>query len=102
MNGATDLEVSPVLRVGGVVVVVDRAAALEFARGYLTVGNQWAYPAYDGYDAEHAHGPLVDAELHEQQFSSSARLRVHSLTTCTPSDRAAGWGHLRRDQPGAG
>jgi len=32
MNGATDLEVSPVLGVGGV-VVVDRAAALEFARG---------------------------------------------------------------------
>jgi hypothetical protein len=49
------------LRVGG--VEVDRDAALEHARRYLTDGAGWAYPSYDGFDAEHATGPLTDADF---------------------------------------
>jgi hypothetical protein len=49
------------LQVGG--VTVDRDAAFAHARDYLTRGTGWAYPSYDGYDAEHAAGPLVDADL---------------------------------------
>lgn len=49
------------LRLGG--VVLDRRAAMEHATSYLTRGHGWAYPSYDGFDAEHATGPLVDADL---------------------------------------
>jgi len=49
------------LRIGG--QIVDRDEALNHARDYLTSGTQWAYPSYDGFDAEHAHGPIVDADL---------------------------------------
>lgn len=49
------------LRVGG--IAVDREAAVQHATSYLTSGHGWAYPSYDGYDAQHATGPLVDADL---------------------------------------
>ncbi len=49
------------LRVGG--RVLDRRAAFEHARHYLTDGSGWAYPSYDGYCAEQACAPLVDADL---------------------------------------
>jgi Family of unknown function (DUF6308) len=49
------------LRIGG--VVVDRDAALDHARHYLTDGSGWAYPSYDGYEADHAAGRLSDAGL---------------------------------------
>jgi len=49
------------LRIGG--MRLQREAAFEQARHYLTVGRGWAYPSYDGYDAAHARGPLTDADL---------------------------------------
>ncbi len=49
------------LRIGG--MRLEREAAFEQARHYLTVGRGWAYPSYDGYDAAHARGPLADADL---------------------------------------
>lgn len=49
------------LRVGG--FVVRRQDALAHATSYLTRGHGWAYPWYDGFDAKHATGPLVDADL---------------------------------------
>jgi hypothetical protein len=49
------------LRIGG--VVVDRADAFKHASRYLTGGSGWAYPSYDGYEADRATGPLTDADL---------------------------------------
>lgn len=49
------------LRLGG--LVVRRQDALAHATSYLTRGHGWAYPWYDGFDAQHAAGPLVDADL---------------------------------------
>ncbi len=49
------------LRVGG--LIIDREHALADARSYLTSGSGWAYPSYDGYEAQRAHGPLTDADL---------------------------------------
>jgi hypothetical protein len=42
---------------------VARDAAFDYARRYLTAGEGWAYPSYDGYDHERAAGPLRDADL---------------------------------------
>ncbi len=49
------------LQIGG--VHVQRDDALQLAHRYLTAGRGWAYPSYDGYDAAHAPGPLVDGDL---------------------------------------
>lgn len=42
---------------------LSRADALAHARSYLTDGSGWAYPSYDAFDATHARGPIVDADL---------------------------------------
>ena len=49
------------LKLGGRLLTTTDAR--EHAREYLTSGNGWAYPAYDGYDLAHARGPIVDADL---------------------------------------
>lgn len=49
------------LRIGG--KIVDRSAAFDYARRYLTEGVGWSYPSYDGYEASQASGPLTDADL---------------------------------------
>ncbi|MET3808884.1 hypothetical protein ABIB25_005914 [Nakamurella sp. UYEF19] len=49
------------LRIGG--RHVDRATARRDARTYLTARDGYAYPSYDGFDAEHAMEPLVDADF---------------------------------------
>lgn len=64
------------LRVGG--RTLDRAAALEHARRYLTDGKGWAYPSYDGYDASYAAGPLVDAD-----FLAALLLNVTRISIAT-------------------
>jgi hypothetical protein len=38
------------LRIGG--AIVDRSTAFDHARRYLTDGSGWAYPSYDGYEAD--------------------------------------------------
>jgi hypothetical protein len=45
------------LQIGG--VRIDRQAALELARHYLSQRQGWAYPAYDGFDTARASGPLT-------------------------------------------
>jgi hypothetical protein len=40
------------LQIGG--VRIDRQAALELGRHYLSQGQGWAYPAYDGFDTASA------------------------------------------------
>ena len=50
-----------VLRIGG--RTVSRAAARDYAARYLTEGVGWAYPSYDGYQADSARGPLVDGDF---------------------------------------
>jgi hypothetical protein len=49
------------LRIGG--RTVDRQAMRVFATAYLTDGQGWGYPSYDGFDSAHARGPLTDADL---------------------------------------
>lgn len=50
------------IRLGG--LVVPQHEALAYATSYLTQrGHGWAYPWYDGFDVQHAAGPLVDADL---------------------------------------
>lgn len=50
------------IRVGG--RLVDRAQALKHAERYLNHSDEgWSYPAYDGYEADTARGPLRTADL---------------------------------------
>jgi hypothetical protein len=49
------------VRVGG--MRLERIAALNHARHYLTDGHGWAYPSYDGFDTTHAAGPITDGDL---------------------------------------
>ena len=62
------------LKIGG--VVVDRDAALDHARRYLTDGVGWAYPSYDAYEQEHATGPLTDADLLAPVLLNVSRMRI--------------------------
>ena len=64
------------LRIGN--VELDRAAALDHARRYLTDGSGWAYPAYDGYDAQRAAGPLIDADLLAPVLLNVSRLKIRT------------------------
>jgi hypothetical protein len=64
------------LRIGG--VIVDRDAALDHARRYLTDGSGWAYPAYDAYEAERAAGPLTDADLLAPVLLNVNRLNIRT------------------------
>jgi hypothetical protein len=49
------------LRIGG--RDVSRSDANAYATRYLTEGNGWAYPSYDGFQRETATGPLLDGDL---------------------------------------
>ncbi len=57
---------------------VDRGAATAYARRYLTEGGGWAYPSYDGYDAKHARGPLVDADFLAPVLLNVSHMRVRT------------------------
>lgn len=64
------------LEIGG--VVVDRGAAFEHARHYLTDGSGWGYPAYDAYEADRAAGPLTDADLLAPVLLNVSRMRIRT------------------------
>ena len=57
---------------------VDREAAKEYARRYLTEGGGWAYPSYDAYDGERARGPLVDADFLAPVLLNVSHMRVRT------------------------
>jgi hypothetical protein len=63
-----------VLRIGG--RTVDREAALDYARRYLTEGNGWSYPSYDGYETARALDPLTDADLLAPVLLNVQQLRI--------------------------
>jgi hypothetical protein len=42
---------------------VPRQAAFDYAKRYLTAGEGFAYPSYDGYDIDRASEPLRDTDL---------------------------------------
>jgi len=56
---------------------VDRDRAREHARTYLS-GGRSSYPSYDGYDADHASGPLVDADFLAPVLLNVSHLRVRT------------------------
>ena len=56
---------------------VDRDRAREHARTYLS-GGRSSYPSYDGYDADHAPGPLVDADFLAPVLLNVSHLRVRT------------------------
>lgn len=64
------------LRIGG--VTVDRAAAVAHARSYLTDGEGWAYPSYDGFEPDSARGPLTDADLLAPVLLNVTQLRLRT------------------------
>jgi len=65
-----------ILRVGG--VTVDRDEAFAHARRYLTDGAGWAYPSYDAFDAEHATGPLTDADFLAPMLLNVNQLKIRT------------------------
>lgn len=57
---------------------VSRSDALAYAGRYLTDGSGWAYPSYDAFDAEHACGPIVDADLLAPMLLNVNRISIKS------------------------
>lgn len=73
-----------VLRIGG--VDVDRASALDSARGYLRRRDRFGYPAYDSFgadgpwrvgDADFVAPVLLNAEMNSRTFYALEAIRPH-------------------------